>query len=226
MIKMKPIPQNLHTQSEINVTEDEKVMHSDSRLIMMRFEEPFMKAGAKTVAEKGGDVLNVGFGLGMIDTEIQKYSPKSHHIIEIHPSIHKKIISDDWDIKPNVNLYFGDWRDFVDELPKMDGIYFDTLEDQEFYDFIALAWKLLKPGGVFSFFNNPDPFAKDDSQFYNRRYHDIIHQFYNVEFETILVSQTDIELQRQYSSYGGYWNEKRKKYFNIILKPKKEYQNE
>lgn len=224
MIRLKKIPENFHTTSQIHISEDEKVMYQDQRLVMMKFEQPFMEAGAKVVAQNGGDVLNVGFGMGMIDTEIQKYNPRSHSIIEIHPDIHKKMISEGWDIKPNVNLYLGDWRDFIDEIPKMDGIYFDTLDDTEFYDFISIAWKLLKPSGIFSFFNNPQPTAKDDTLLIPPHYADILYEFYEIELETICLSDCDIELQKKYSSYGGYWNENRRKYYSPILKPKKRYQ--
>lgn len=40
-------------------------------------------------AGQGGDVLNVGFGLGIIDTAIQSHRPRSHTIIEAHPDVYK-----------------------------------------------------------------------------------------------------------------------------------------
>lgn len=39
-----------------------------------------------------GDILNVGFGLGLIDTYIQSYKPRSHTIIEAHPDVYKHMI--------------------------------------------------------------------------------------------------------------------------------------
>ena len=223
MIYLKQSPQNRHTTSEVKYSDNGKVLYSDNELIMMDFEYPFMAAGARTVAQNGGDVLNVGFGMGIIDSEIQKYKPKSHNIIEIHPAIQKNILKNNWDLKPNVNLYFGDWRDFIEELPKMDGIYFDTLDTAEFIDFIGIAWKLLKPGGVFSYFNNPSWTGDDDSLLITPEYHKIAENFYNIEIETIPIKEVDIDLQKQYSNYGGYWNPNKRKYYNLILKPKQYY---
>lgn len=40
---------------------------------------------APKVCAGGGDVLNVGFGLGLVDEEIQKHKPRSHTIVEAHP---------------------------------------------------------------------------------------------------------------------------------------------
>lgn len=37
------------------------------------------------ICRAGGSVLNVGFGLGLVDEEIQKHSPGHHTIVEAHP---------------------------------------------------------------------------------------------------------------------------------------------
>jgi protein arginine N-methyltransferase 2 len=36
----------------------------------MGWEKPLMEVHAKIICSKGGDILNVGFGLGIIDTFI------------------------------------------------------------------------------------------------------------------------------------------------------------
>jgi spermidine synthase len=61
-----------------------------------------------------------------------------------------------------VKLFFGDWREHLQNLPKFDGIYIDTW-DEVILDFARNVHTILKPGGVFSWFNNPkDDFDKDN----------------------------------------------------------------
>lgn len=220
MIKLKPIIKNAHTESRVMISDDNKTLYSERELIMMEFERPMMIAAAKTIGEKGGDVMNIGFGMGIIDSEISKYNPKSHTIIEIHPDIQKRILKDDWDLKQNVNLLFGDWRSFVDEIPPMDAIYFDTLDDQEFIDFISIAWKFLKPEGIFSYYNNP--LSEDNTILLKENYVDIIHEFYDVEIQTVHIPQSDEKSQITHGNYV-YWQQNRKKYYHPILIPKAKY---
>ena len=63
------------------------------------------KAHAEFMCRSKGDVLNVGFGLGLVDTAIQSHNPRSHTIIEAHPDVYKKMIADGWDKKPGVKIY-------------------------------------------------------------------------------------------------------------------------
>jgi tRNA A58 N-methylase Trm61 len=222
VIKLKPSTVNTHTSSDVILSEDGMTLYSQNELIMMEFERPMMLAAAKTIGEKGGDVMNVGFGMGIVDSAISKYNPTSHTIIEIHPDIQRRILKDDWDLKPNVNLFFGDWRSFVDEIPLMDAIYFDTLDDQEFIDFISIAWKFLKPNGIFSYYNNP--LNNDNTILLKENYVDIIHEFYDVEIQTIHIPESDVQRQMTHGNYV-YWQENRKKYYHPILTPKPKYRN-
>ena len=53
---------------------------------------PLMEAHAEAVCSSGGDVLNVGFGMGMVDTAIQRRRPRSHTIIEAHPDVYRHML--------------------------------------------------------------------------------------------------------------------------------------
>jgi hypothetical protein len=45
--------------------------------VMMGWEAPLMTEHAEVLCPKGGrDVCNIGFGLGLIDTELQKRNPR------------------------------------------------------------------------------------------------------------------------------------------------------
>jgi len=93
--------------------------------IMMSWEDPIMKKHVEFLCENGGDILEIGFGMGISANYIQSYNPKSHTIIEIHPQILEK--ANAWaEDKSNVNILEGDWFDVLPSLGKFDGIFYDT----------------------------------------------------------------------------------------------------
>jgi len=55
--------------------------------IMHNWETPLMAIDAKQICSKGGSILNIGYGMGIIDRFIRDYNPKKHTIIEVHPLI-------------------------------------------------------------------------------------------------------------------------------------------
>jgi len=138
--------------------------------VMMDWEHELMKAGCDTLfksleyAEDEEDtkeinILNIGFGMGIIDTMIQSKSPTHHYISEAHPDVLQKLRDDGWFEKKNVTILEGRWQDTLPELLNkgvfFNGIYYDTYSEHysdmlELYDLIV---GLLKPSGVFSFFN-------------------------------------------------------------------------
>jgi len=191
MLRIKKSPINRHTSQTVKLSEDGSTMYTNIELIMMDWETPLMEEHAKIICHSGGDVLNIGHGMGIVDRFIQELNPRSHSIIEIHPDIQQKMLRENWDLKPNVNLYFGSWVDFLDELPLMDGIFFDTLETHEFVDFISIAWKYLKPGGVFTFFNNN--MSSPENEIFQPLIKDIILENYDVSVKTVLIPNTDID---------------------------------
>jgi protein arginine N-methyltransferase 2 len=77
-----------------------------------------------------GDILNVGFGMGIIDSAIQQRRPRTHTIIEAHPNVYARMLAQGWDKRPGVIIKFGRWQDVVHGLiaegRKFDGIMFDT----------------------------------------------------------------------------------------------------
>ncbi|GLJ43724.1 hypothetical protein SUGI_0910380 [Cryptomeria japonica] len=143
---------------------EQRVLYSEDRLmdeegkgVMMAWEKPLMEAHARAVCGggEGGHILNVGFGMGLVDTAIQKYKPASHTIIEAHPDVYARMQATGWGDKHNVKIIFGRWQDVLPQLESYDGIFFDTYgeyyEDmKEFHQYLP---KLLKGEGIYSFFN-------------------------------------------------------------------------
>jgi type IV protein arginine methyltransferase len=50
---------------------DGKLLDANGEAVMMEWEKPLMLAHANLICQSGGHVLNVGFGLGLIDDAIQ-----------------------------------------------------------------------------------------------------------------------------------------------------------
>lgn len=133
--------------------------------IMQSWETPYMKQLASIVTSKGGSVLEIGFGMGISASLIQKSKKiKKHSIIECHPTMissakekfNKEIK------KGRVVLYEGFWEDIVKKLPNksFDGILFDScpldkeVEFFQFYPFFQEAYRLLKNDGIFTYFSD------------------------------------------------------------------------
>jgi protein arginine N-methyltransferase 2 len=97
-----------YLSSSIKYTDDGDIIdESSGDAVMMTWETPLMERHAKDICWKGpgeGVVLNIGFGMGIIDRFIQRENPKQHVIIEAHPDVYKQMIRLGWDKKPNVKV--------------------------------------------------------------------------------------------------------------------------
>lgn len=97
-----------------------------------------------------GDILEIGYGMGICSREIQKLNPKSHTIIEINKDIFNNGL--EWvNSVPNTKMILGDWSDIIPTLnQKYDGIFIDTIEDGEIWDFERYAAMVSKTGTTLS----------------------------------------------------------------------------
>lgn len=98
-----------------------KLVDSDSKAIMMAWEKPLMEAHAKAICSGGGHILNIGFGMGLVDTAIQQYSPVTHTIVEAHPEVYERMLRTGWGEKNNVKIIFGRWQDNLSQPESYDG---------------------------------------------------------------------------------------------------------
>lgn len=190
-----------YQKREIFYTDDGRLMDGDYA-VMMDWEKPIMEFQAAQICRDGGDILNVGFGMGFIDEAIEKYNITSHHIVEIHPTVQKEMIKRGWDKKQHVKLHFGDWRSHLDYLPKFNGIYIDTW-DEEIHDFVKNVHKILKPRGVFSIFNNPkDDLDKDGI---NDVILELVKYRYDIFLESFRITKIDAPEKQTGSNQSAYW---------------------
>ena len=114
--------------------EDTKIVDTyNNKEVMMSWEAPIMEKSAEYICQSKGDILEIGFGMGICPDYIQAKGVNSHTIVEIHPQIIErlKVWADD---KDNVTIVEGDWYS-VDGLTEYDGIFLDTYADYSIDNF-------------------------------------------------------------------------------------------
>jgi len=201
---------------DLTYTDDGRLLDEDGKAIMMDWEEPIMKKAAEIVTRNGGRVLNVGFGMGYIDSFIEEHDIEEHWIIEAHVDVYTKMLQDGWHLKPHVNILYGDWRWYLQFLPKFDGIYFDTWDEHQM-DFDEYIPNILKEDGIYCYFNNPR--FDEDGLHTDPSHHELITQYADIDFETMDLDWIDnIERQNPYNDY--YWNPEWTTYYHPIIKLK------
>lgn len=137
------------------------LLDESDNAVMMDWETQIMQRHAETIAPKKGlKLMNVGHGMGIVDTAIQTHEPSEHHIIEAHPQVHQRLREQGWYDKPNVIIHEGRWQDILPKLVEqgvvLDGIYYDTFAEdynalKEF--FAEYVIQLLAPDGKFGWYN-------------------------------------------------------------------------
>ncbi|KAG6861085.1 hypothetical protein C0995_004022 [Termitomyces sp. Mi166 len=106
-------------------------------------------------------ILNVGFGLGIIDTLFQSLRPSQHVIIEPHPDVLQFMKERGWYEKPGVTILEGKWQDYLDSdsilgVGGFDVVYTDTFSEGygDLYRFFEYLPNILAGSeSRFSFFN-------------------------------------------------------------------------
>jgi len=87
----------------------------EEREVMMDWEDELMSASAAYITQNGGDILEIGFGMGISAGYIQSHSISSHTIIENHPEIIPLALNWASD-KPNVIIVTGSWYSNLNNL--------------------------------------------------------------------------------------------------------------
>ena len=93
--------------------------------VMMEWEIPYMQSCIDELYPEG-DVLEVGFGMGYSASTIQDYEPKSHTIIECHPTVLKE--AHKWRKEypdSDIRIIEGTWQEQFENLGNFDQIFFD-----------------------------------------------------------------------------------------------------
>ena len=133
--------------------------------IMQTWETPYMKKLAEIATSQGGHVLEIGYGMGISAGFIQMSKKiKDHTVVECHPAM---ILNIKERFSKNIKtkrliLLEGFWEDVTKKIPSrsFDGILFDScpldkeVEFFQFFPFFREAFRLLKDGGIFTYFSD------------------------------------------------------------------------
>tara|TARA_R100001443_G_scaffold117286_1_gene141109 strand:- start:1854 stop:2408 length:555 start_codon:yes stop_codon:yes gene_type:complete len=133
--------------------EDTKITDTVSEIeVMMNWESPIMEKSAEFICHNKGDILEIGFGMGICADYIQSQGVNSHTIIEIHPQILERLNTWASD-KTNVTIVEGDWSS-VSLSNTYDGIFLDTFGDDNLNNFKDFALAKIKSSGKITYWNN------------------------------------------------------------------------
>ena len=160
-------------KDEILTFEDTKILNEGGAEVMMDWEASIMEKSAEFICHNNGDILEIGFGMGICSDYIQAQGVNSHTVVEIHPQIIEKLKV--WaDGKSNVIIVEGDWND-VNGLSTYDGIFIDTYGDDNWNSFKPFALNKAKSGAKVTYWNN---FESENNE----------HSFDSISFENISIS--------------------------------------
>ncbi|RAK85125.1 arginine N-methyltransferase 2 [Aspergillus costaricaensis CBS 115574] len=137
------VTQPRYLDSNLTFTND-RLLDSDQNGVMMSWESTIMeKSAAKLLPTPGLRVMNIGHGMGIVDTFLQSHGPSEHHIVEAHPEVVAEMKRKGWDQKPGVRIHEGRWQDvlpaLVGEGVVVDAIYYDTFAESysDFREFFS-----------------------------------------------------------------------------------------
>ena len=138
-----------------------RLLDSDKNAVMMDWETEIMKASADKLCPKSGlRTMNIGFGMGIVDSMFVANSPAMHHVVEAHPAVIARMREQGWFDKSNVTVHQGKWQDVLPKLVEegvvLDAIYYDTYAEN-YKDLKELFTEhvitLLESNGLFGFYN-------------------------------------------------------------------------
>ena len=100
---------NEYLNAKLEYNESVGVLLDDKAApVMMKWETEIMLATAEILLPTVGKgrVLNIGFGMGIVDGFLQERQPESHVIVEAHPTVIQMIKDKGRDKKPGVEVPF------------------------------------------------------------------------------------------------------------------------
>ena len=188
-----------YLQSQLRF-QDARILDDSNNGVMMAWETDIMKRTADLLAPKQGlRILNIGHGMGIVDTFFQEKEPIAHHIVEAHPAVLARMKKDGWYERPDVTIHEGRWQDIVPQIMEQgilfDAIYFDTFAEdykalRDFFSDSIIG--LLDDGGKWGFFNGLGADRQICYDVYGKVVEmDLFEAGFDTEWETIEVPKMD-----------------------------------
>jgi SAM-dependent methyltransferase len=139
-------------------------------IVMAHDEERYMKALAKVIttgnAKSEGDILEIGFGMGISSGFIQDFGCKRHVIVEANAEVLRLGLAwrESQRARSSVEFLEGYSEDVLPRLPSssFDGIFADPFPTTNNIQSHTEYRRLLRPGGKLAFFL--ETLAPDDSE--------------------------------------------------------------
>jgi guanidinoacetate N-methyltransferase len=143
---------------------DAHTLRIASHPVMEDWELGYMHALAQIACSNGGSVLEIGYGMGLSAGAIQSHGIETHYVVECHPDVIARCLNDRRQAigEGRLHVVSGFWQDVTPRFAtgSFDGILFDTypLHAAELHAnhfvFFKEAHRLLKPGGVFTYYSD------------------------------------------------------------------------
>lgn len=213
---------------------DGKLVDSSLNGVMMAWETDIMRASVDALIPGltvGKKVLNIGFGMGIIDGMFAETQPSKHHVIEAHPEVMAHVNGPDskfgkgWEGKAPeegaYKIFEGRWQDVVPKLldagETYDAIYFDTFgEDysqlREF--FTEYVPGLMEENGRFGFFNG----LGADRQICYDVYTKVVEMHLSDAGMDVEWQEKDVNMQGLNEEGKGEWEGVKRRYWTLDSK--------
>jgi spermidine synthase len=151
---------------EVVFTENNIYLKENPRSVVMdTSSKSLMDMYSYVVCQNGGNVLDVGFGMGLSANKMSELAD-TYTCIEINPQIYENAIEWAKD-KPNVEIIFGDWVDIIPTLTKkFDGIFMDTHDDLNYNQFEEYCKTIANENCILSIFNYFTFRTQDELNYY------------------------------------------------------------
>lgn len=110
----------------------------------------FEEKSSEIITQNGGDILEIGFGMGISANSIVSKNVSSYTCVEINDYIFQNAQS--WSSgKNNVSVIQDSWENFLTTTTnKYDAIYCDCLAWDEYEEFYEKSKSILKTNGIIS----------------------------------------------------------------------------
>lgn len=160
--KRPELPKNWEKQ---DIEYDDKQLLLKGHQVMQAWEHRIMQAMANNITETHGDILEIGFGMGISATYILDQKVRSYTIVEPNDNVLKAL--ETWKksyTSTPIHLLHGNWQDTTDKFEQYDGVLFDPYfvsdlgsveveSSTAVGSFLPLVIPHIREGGVMTYFS-------------------------------------------------------------------------